>query len=309
LSERAFSAGGNSGTEGKDSRNRKPPWIRVRLPGGDEYERLKELKAKKSLHTVCEEAMCPNVAECWGMGHATFLILGGTCTRNCRFCGVATGRPDPPDRDEARRVAEAAVQMGLRHVIVTSVTRDDLEDGGAGMFASVIGEMRKQNPKCTVEVLVPDFEGKRRSLAVVLKAGPDILGHNVETVPRLYARVRPQARYDRSLGVIRSAKEGGGRLLTKSGFMVGLGESRDDLHRVMKDLREAGCDILTIGQYLRPTPRHLPVARYYTPEEFLSLKKAGLDMGFRWVESGPLVRSSYGAQAQAKALLPSRSHP
>lgn len=295
---------GHPGMEDKAPRNRKPPWIRVRLPGGDTYEHLKALKAKKSLHTVCEEAMCPNLAECWARGHATFLILGETCTRNCRFCGVASGRPGPPDPDEACRVAEAAVQMDLQHVIVTSVTRDDLPDGGAGMFASVIEEIRRQNPACTIEVLIPDFEGKKSALSLVVKAGPHILGHNLETVPRLYPLVRPQAGYQRSLTVIRNAKEAENNLLTKSGFMVGLGESEDDLHQVMADLRETGCDILTIGQYLRPTPEHLPVVRYYTPGEFLTLKKAGLDMGFRWVESGPLVRSSYGAEAQAKALLP-----
>lgn len=247
--------------------------------------------------------MCPNLAECWGNGHATFLILGEICTRNCRFCGVATGRPGPPDEAEARRVAEAATQMGLGHVVVTSVTRDDLPDGGAGMFASVVEEMHRQGTKCTVEVLVPDFGGKDRALDRVLKAGPDVFGHNVETAPRLYPLVRPQAQYERSLWVVRRAKQQGGGLLTKSGFMVGLGESMEDLQGVMEDLREAGCDILTIGQYLRPTRRHLPVARYYAPEEFLSLKEAALELGFLWVESGPLVRSSYRAEAQAKALL------
>jgi lipoic acid synthetase len=283
--------------------SRKPPWIRVRLPGGEAYEHIKGLKTGKSLHTVCEEAACPNLGECWGKGHATFLILGDTCTRNCRFCGVSTGRPNPPDADEPHRVAQAAAQMGLKHVIVTSVTRDDLPDGGANLFAAVIKEIKKQNPEQTIEVLIPDFAGDKRSLDLVIEAGPHILGHNMETVPRLYPRVRPQAGHGRSLNILRNAKETDNNLLTKSGFMVGLGETEEDLHRAMLELRETGCDILTIGQYLRPTPEHLPVDRYYTPEEFRSLKKTGLGMGFQWVESGPLVRSSYNAEAQSKALL------
>jgi lipoic acid synthetase len=283
-------------------KSRKPPWIRVRLPGGEAYNQLKELKGKKSLHTVCEEALCPNLAECWAGGQSTFMILGDICTRNCRFCGVAKGKPNPPDADEPRRLAEAIGQMNLRHAVVTSVTRDDLPDGGAAMFASVITEIRRRNPECSIEVLIPDFEGKKSSLDLVLTAAPHVLGHNVETVPRLYPLVRPGAEYERSLEVIRRAKEDGG-LLTKSGFMVGLGETEEDLLRVMLDLRGIGCDILTIGQYLRPTPEHLPVTRYYPPEEFIELKKVGLDMGFPWVESGPLVRSSYRAEAQAKALL------
>lgn len=287
-------------------RRRKPPWIKTRLAGGQEYERIKELKRSKSLNTVCEAAGCPNLAECWGQGHATFMILGSTCTRNCRFCGVTGGLPGRIDPEEPRRVAEAALKMGLRHTVITSVTRDDLEDGGAGMFAAVVRELKSSIPEGSIEVLVPDFGGSMVSLDRVIEANPDILGHNVETVPRLYDRVRPGARYGRSLAVLSMAKIAGSGVLTKSGFMVGLGESREELIRLMKDLRSEGCDILTIGQYLRPSGEHLPVLRYYTPDEFKSLKKAGLDMGFLWVESGPLVRSSYGAEAQAGALLSAR---
>jgi lipoic acid synthetase len=292
-----------SGSDLSGPRSRKPPWIKIRLAGGQEYERIKELKKKKLLNTVCEAARCPNLAECWGLGHATFMILGSTCTRNCRFCGVSGGIPDPIDPGEPRRVAEAVLKMGLRHTVVTSVTRDDLEDGGAGMFAAVVREFKIRIPESSIEVLVPDFEGNRTSLARVLEAGPDILGHNVETVPRLYEFARPRARYRRSLAILNMAKKTDSRLLTKSGFMVGLGERKGELFQLMEDLRSKGCDILTIGQYLRPSSAHLPVARYYTPEEFKSLKKTGLEMGFSWVESGPLVRSSYGAEAQARALL------
>ena len=295
-----------SGTDLSGKRSRKPAWIRIRLAGGREYERIKELKKNKSLNTVCEAARCPNLPECWGMGHATFMILGSTCTRNCRFCGIPGGSPDQVDPGEPGRVAEAALKMRLRHTVVTSVTRDDLADGGAGMFAAVVRELKSRIPEGSTEVLVPDFGGSRESLDRVIGAAPDILGHNVETVPRLYNLVRPGARYGRSLAVLSMAKKAGSRLLTKSGFMVGLGESREELFRLMKDLRSEGCDILTIGQYLRPTGEHLPVARYYTPEEFKSLRKTGLDMGFSWVESGPLVRSSYGAEAQAGALLSAR---
>jgi lipoic acid synthetase len=294
-----------SGTGLSGTRSRKPAWIKIRLAGGREYERIKELKRSKSLNTVCEAAGCPNLPECWGMGHATFMILGSTCTRNCRFCGVPFGSPDQIDPKEPGRVAEAALKMGLRHTVVTSVTRDDLADGGAGMFAAVIRELKGRIPEGSIEVLVPDFRGSRDALELVVGAAPDILGHNVETVPRLYNMVRPGARYGRSLAILSMAKKAGSRLLTKSGFMVGLGETQEELFRLMKDLRSEGCDILTIGQYLRPTGEHLPVVRYYTPEEFISLRKAGLDMGFLWVESGPLVRSSYGAEAQAGALLSS----
>ena len=292
------SAAGSSGLPG-----RKPPWIKIRLAGGREYERIKELKYNKSLNTVCESARCPNLTECWCRGHATFMILGSTCTRSCRFCGVPCGTPDKIDPGEPGRVAEAALQMGLRHTVITSVTRDDLPDGGAGIFASVIRELRIHNPESSVEVLVPDFKGNRASLDCVLEAAPDIIGHNMETVPRLYKLVRPQALYHRSLNLLSMVKKADSSILTKSGFMVGLGERKAELFQLMEDLHSKGCDILTIGQYLRPTADHLPVVRYYTPEEFMSLKKAGLDMGFLWVESGPLVRSSYGAEVQARTLL------
>jgi lipoic acid synthetase len=281
----------------------KPPWIRVRLPAGKQYIRIKELKYKKSLHTVCEEAICPNIAECWERGHATFLILGDFCTRDCGFCAINRGNPGALDWEEPLRVAEAAASMGLSHVVITSVTRDDLPDGGAGIFAETIRQLRHQISGCTVEVLVPDFRGDREAMEIVVEARPEILGHNVESVPRLYPGVRPQAIYRRSLDVIRAAKDMDKDLLTKSGLMVGLGETIGELLEVMEHLRGVDCDILTIGQYLRPSKVHLPVVRYYTPEEFESLKTAGYRAGFRWVESGPLVRSSYCAESQAKGLL------
>ncbi len=281
----------------------KPPWLRVRLPSGKRYIYLKALKNKKSLHTVCEEAMCPNMAECWECGNATFLILGGCCTRNCGFCAVKTGNPEGVDWGEPLRVAEAVATMGLRHVVVTSVTRDDLPDGGSEIFVEMIRQVRAQMSGCTIEVLIPDFKGNPQALERVVEAKPEILGHNLETVPRLYPQVRPQAVYRRSLEVIRAAKDMDQDLLGKSGIMVGLGETRDEVFEVMDHLLEVGCDILTMGQYLRPSMTHLPVIRYYTPEEFEALKKEGYAAGFRWVESGPLVRSSYGAESQVKALL------
>jgi len=282
---------------------RKPPWIRVRLPSGRQYVRVNELKKAKSLHTVCEEALCPNIGECWSKGNATFLILGDTCSRDCRFCAVRHGKPEGLDWGEPVRVAEAVAAMGLKHVVITSVTRDDLPDGGAGIFAETIRQVHSRAAPCTVEVLIPDFKGDPEALNVVLEAMPEVLGHNVETVPRLYGKVRPQAVYLRSLEVLGMAKRMNRKVLSKSGFMVGLGESTDELLEVMDHLRQVGCDILSIGQYLRPTRLHLPVARYYAPEEFETLKKIGHKKGFRWVESGPLVRSSYGAEAQARELL------
>lgn len=282
---------------------RKPPWIRVPMPSGESYARVKALMRTSSLHTVCEEAMCPNLAECWGCGTATFLILGDTCTRRCGFCAVKTGSPEGRIKtDEAARVAEAVAAMQLNHVVITSVTRDDLEDGGAKVFAQTIAALHVRAPGCTVEVLIPDFKGAREALGKVLSAGPQILGHNLETVPRLYGQARPQALYHRSLDVLKTAKELDASVLTKSGFMVGLGETWDELLDVMRDLRKARCEILTVGQYLRPSRNHLPVVRYYTPEEFDALKEAGYARGFRWVESGPLVRSSYHADAQVRGL-------
>lgn len=251
----------------------------------------------QNLHTVCEEARCPNMAECWNAGTATFMILGDVCTRSCGFCNVKTGRPTWLDHDEPRRVAEAIRTMGIRHAVITSVNRDELPDGGADMFAETIRRTRESNPGVTVEVLIPDFQGERWALEIVLREKPDILNHNIETVPRLYRMVRPQAKYERSLHVIRWSKEAG--MLTKSGMMVGLGETADEVLHVMEDLRIAGCDIMTIGQYLQPTKDHLPVARYVSLEEFALYKQRGIALGFAQVESGPLVRSSYHAERHA----------
>jgi lipoic acid synthetase len=294
----------SAGYDALSTPGRKPPWIRVRLPSGESYQRLKGLMRSKSLHTVCEEALCPNIAECWGCGTATFMILGDVCTRNCRFCAVKTGVPKTPHDAAAdpSNVAEAAAAMGLRHVVVTSVTRDDLPDGGASVFAETIRRIHQSVPGCTVEVLIPDFGGERLPLEIVVDAGPEILAHNVETVSELYHAVRPQAIYQRSLHLLGTIKEIDPLITTKSGIMVGLGETREELIRVLFDLRLMDCDILTIGQYLRPSPAHLPVNRYYPPEEFEELKQLALSKGFRWVESGPLVRSSYHAAMQIRAL-------
>lgn len=281
---------------------RSPPWLRVRAPTGETYHWLKRLMRAKSLHTVCEEAHCPNVAECWGHRTATFLILGDTCTRNCRFCNVKTGRPAPLDPDEAERVAQAVQAMDLKHGVITSVDRDDLPDGGASVFAAVIRRIRALQPGCTVEVLIPDFRGQIEPLKTVMDERPDILNHNVETAPRLFRPVQPQCRYEWSLAVLQSAKVLWPEAITKSGIMVGLGETVDEVLAVMRDLRELDVDILTIGQYLQPTRQHFPISRYYTPEEFEVFQERGYDMGFRWVESGPLVRSSYNAEAQAREL-------
>jgi lipoic acid synthetase len=275
---------------------RRPDWLKARLPVGPTYENLKRLMRAKTLHTVCEEARCPNIGECWGAGTATFMILGDTCTRSCGFCAVKTGRPAALDLDEPRRVAEAVEQMGLGHAVVTSVNRDELPDGGASVFADTIREIRRRCPGTSVEVLIPDFRGDRDALLAVLDADPDILNHNTETVPRLYRRVRPQAKYERSLELLRRAKEHAPRMTTKSGIMVGLGESFAEVVQTMADIRAQRTDILTVGQYLRPSAEHLPIERYWQPDEFAELRVAGLRMGFRHVESGPLVRSSYHAE-------------
>jgi lipoic acid synthetase len=271
----------------------------VRAPAGEEYHQIKQLMRAKALHTVCEEARCPNIGECWKHRTATFLILGDTCTRNCHFCNVKTGRPTPLDPGEPERVAQAVQAMGLRHAVVTSVDRDDLDDGGASVFAAVIRSIRRLQPGCTVEVLIPDFRGRVEPLQVVLDAQPDVLNHNVETVPRLFRAVQPQCRYAWSQAVLRNAKTLWPQAVTKSGLMVGLGETADEVLAVMRDLRELDVDILTIGQYLQPTRAHAPIARYYTPEEFETFRERGEEMGFKWVESGPLVRSSYHAEMQA----------
>ncbi len=281
---------------------RRPPWLTIRMPTGETYRDLKRLMRSKSLHTICEEARCPNMAECWGHGTATFLILGDVCTRSCRFCDVQTGRPAPLDWDEPERVAQAVRAMDLRHVVITSVNRDEREDGGAPIFALCIERVRQAQPGCTVEVLVPDFKGSVAALKTVMDARPDILNHNVETVPRLFRQVQPQDRYEWAMATLRNAKELWPQAVTKSGIMVGLGETFDEVLEVLGDLRQVGVDILTVGQYLQPTRKHMPIDRYYTPEEFDEFKRRGEEMGFKWVESGPLVRSSYNADAQARAL-------
>jgi lipoyl synthase len=274
----------------------RPEWLKVRLPMGPEFENLRRLMRSKSLHTVCEEAHCPNMAECWGAGTATFMILGDTCTRSCGFCAVKTGRPGFVDIEEPARVGAAVAQMALGHAVVTSVNRDELPDGGASLFAATIREIRAQSPGTTVEVLIPDFVGDPAALDAVLAERPEILNHNVETVERLYPRVRPQARYARSLEVLRRTKELAPALTCKSGIMVGLGETHDEVIGTMRDIAEQGTDVLTVGQYLRPSPMHLPIERYWSPEEFAALRDEGMTMGFRHVESGPLVRSSYHAE-------------
>lgn len=277
-----------------------PPWIRVRLAQGPNYNEVKGLLAGLGLHTVCQEARCPNMGECFESRTATFLILGPVCTRNCRFCAIEGGQPGLVDPQEPERVAEAVRTLGLRFAVITSVTRDDLPDGGASQFAETIRAIRRASPGCGIEVLVPDFQGSAEALDAVLEASPDILNHNVETVPRLYPLVRPQAHYGRSLELIKRAKESGG-CLTKSGLMLGVGETWDEVVQVMAGLRQAGCELLTIGQYLRPSQQHLPIARYYTPEEFDRLANVGRQLGYRHVESGPLVRSSYRARQQSEA--------
>jgi lipoic acid synthetase len=281
---------------------RKPDWLKVRLPSGENYTRVKKLMRQHGLHTVCEEAMCPNLGECWGKGTATFLLMGDTCTRSCGFCHIKTGRPAVLDEDEPRRVAESVQALSLSHCVLTSVNRDELPNGGAHIFANTIREIRQRLPDCTIEVLIPDFKGDQAALKEVMDAQPEILNHNTETVPRLYRTVRPQANYQQTLRVLSGTKELDPDAVTKSGIMVGLGETKDEVIEVMRDLRQHQLDVLTIGQYLRPTPLHLPIHRYVHPDEFKEFYDIGLDMGFRWVESGPLVRSSYHAEMQAQAL-------
>ena len=278
--------------------NRRPEWLRVRLPEGEGYLEIKRLLRSAGLHTVCEEAHCPNIGECFNQRTATFLILGDVCTRGCRFCNVTKGVTQPIDPGEPERVALAAQQMGLRHVVVTSVTRDDIPDGGAQHYANTISSIHRSNPGSTIEVLIPDFGGDIDALSVVIRAMPDIINHNMETVPRLYGVVRPGAMYERSLMFFQHAKNACPDIITKSGLMVGLGEEFEEIIDVMKDLREVGCEVLTIGQYLSPGRQHLPVQRFYHPDEFEELRVRGGEMGFGHVEAGPLVRSSYHAAAQ-----------
>ncbi len=295
-------AGAPGGSEGERAEapgpGRRPEWLRVRLPQGGQFADTRGIVKRHRLHTVCESANCPNVGECWSAGTATFMILGNVCTRSCRFCAVLTGRPPVLDLEEPERVAAAIAQMRLVHAVLTSVNRDELEDGGAAIWAETIRAVRRSAPETRIEVLIPDLTGT--PLLTVLEAGPDILAHNVETVPRLYREVRPQAKYLRSLQTLREAKDAGA--VTKSSLMVGLGETEEEINAVMADLRGIGCDIVTFGQYLQPTKEHLPVQRFVHPDEFARLQERGMALGFLHVESGPLVRSSYHAERAGKRL-------
>ncbi|PYX08191.1 MAG: lipoyl synthase [Acidobacteria bacterium] len=284
---------------GPPIRQPKPEWLKAKAPVGENFHNLKKLARSLGLHTVCESAQCPNIGECWNHRTATFMLLGDICTRRCGFCAVPKGKPGPIDTDEPRRVAEAVATLGLKHAVVTSVNRDDDNLGGARTFAETIRQIRELSPGCRVEVLIPDFQGLGEALRIVLEARPDVLNHNTETVPRLYRVVRSGARYERSLRLLENAKKFSPGMVTKSGVMVGLGETITELVDVFRDLNSRGVDILTVGQYLRPSRDHLPIARFYTPEEFAYLKQEALRFGFRHVESGPLVRSSYHAHEQA----------
>jgi lipoic acid synthetase len=281
---------------------RKPSWLKVKAPGSPNYLRLKRLVQDQRLHTICEEAHCPNIGECWEQLTATFLILGDICTRNCGFCAVTHGKPTELDLAEPDRVAQAIQRLGLEHAVITSVNRDDQADGGSAIFATVIRRIRELSPGCGVEVLIPDFRGNEAALRTVVEAAPDILNHNMETVPRLYREVRPGSRYEQSLELFARARRMAPALVTKSGIIVGFGEEREELLKIMADLRQVDCDILTLGQYLRPSRQHLPIIRYYTPEEFRELKAIGEGMGFKYVEAGPLVRSSYHARGQIEEV-------
>ncbi len=288
--------------ENKAKPRRRPEWIKVRAPTGETYEWLRGLMRAKVLHTVCEEAMCPNMGECWGAGTATFLLMGDVCTRSCRFCDIKTGRPAPLDWLEPERIARAVRAMDLRHAVITSVNRDERADGGAPIFAMVIQRIRELQPGCSIEVLIPDFKGSQEALKIVMEARPEILNHNVETVERLFRELQPQDRYAWAEATLTNAKRLDADVLTKSGIMVGLGESMDEVKMTMRDLRSWGVDILTVGQYLQPSKEHWPIERYYRPEEFDELRAYGLELGFQWVESGPLVRSSYRAERQVREL-------
>ena len=280
---------------------KRPDWLKIKLPSGDNFNDVRNLMRKQKLNTVCEEANCPNIAECWNNRTATFMILGDICTRTCGFCNVKSGLPTELDLDEPRRVAESIKELQLRHSVITSVNRDELRDGGAGIFKEVVRLCREEVPDCTVEILIPDFKGKEHAFEIIMQSPPDILNHNLETVERLYHVVRPQAKYHRSLELVKWFKQKG--LKTKSGLMVGIGEKPEEVINVMNDLVSYGCDILTIGQYLQPTKQHLPVDRFVTPDEFNMYKEEGLKIGFKIVESSPLVRSSYHADEQARALF------
>lgn len=275
---------------------RHPDWLRVPIPGGTEYQKIKQQLRKTKLHTICEEAKCPNLSECFQKGTATFLILGDTCTRNCRYCNVKNGIPDTLNPNEARDVAESVEKLGLSHVVITSVTRDDLEDGGASIFADVIIAVQKKTPTCSIEVLIPDFQGNQQSLQAVLSAKPDVLNHNIEVVKELFPSVRPKGDYQQSIDVLKQCKRYDTEMITKSGFMIGLGESKDQISQLLQDLKQADVDILTIGQYLQPTKKHVLIQKYYTPQEFNELSILAKNMGFSHIEAGPLVRSSYNAE-------------
>ncbi len=283
----------------REELGKRPDWLKVRLPSGENYKEVLSMMRKSKLNTVCEEAKCPNLAECWNNRTATYMILGDTCTRTCGFCDVKTGRPGFVDWDEPERVAQSVEDLGLKHVVITSVNRDELEDGGASGFSKCIELIREQTPQCTIEILIPDFQGDEKAFEIIMQNPPDILNHNLETVPRLYHAVRPQADYQRSLDLINWFKQKG--LRTKSGIMVGIGEQTDEVMKLIKDLKNHNCDIMTIGQYLQPTKKHLSVDRYVTLEEFKMFEEEGLKLGFKAVESGPLVRSSYHADKHAKS--------
>ncbi len=286
-------------------RARKPEWLKVRAPGGPNYLRLKALMRSQGLHTVCEEAHCPNIGECWESGTATFMILGDVCTRACKYCAVAHGMPTELDQDEPRRVADSAVTMGLEHAVITSVNRDELKDGGASIYAETIRQVHARLPGCTVEVLVPDFKGNEEALRLVVEAGPEILAHNIDTVERLSRWIRPGGRYWRSISMLGAVKRMNPRQLTKSAIILGMGETEEEIYQSMRDLREASVDILTLGQYLRPSEHHVPLDRWVTPDEFRRWKEIGeRELGFGHVESGPLVRSSYHAKEQARTIDP-----
>lgn len=280
---------------------KRPGWLKVKLPTGENYSDVKNLMRRQKLNTVCEEARCPNIAECWNHRSATFMILGDTCTRSCGFCNVKLGIPNELDTNEPYRVVESVIELDLRHVVITSVNRDELKDGGATIFKECVRLIRERKPDCTVEILIPDFKGDDQAFEIIMQNPPDILNHNLETVKRLYHAVRPQAKYERSLKLIKWFKDKG--LKTKSGIMVGIGEKPEEVLELMRDLVNHGCDILTIGQYLQPTKGHLPVDRFVTPDEFAMYKSEGLKMGFKIVESAPLVRSSYHADQHARAIF------
>ncbi len=279
-------------------RKRKPGWLKVRVPGGDGYKRIDRYHREEGLHTVCRSAACPNQGECWGNGTATFMILGDRCSRDCGFCNVPHGKLQPPDPEEAGKVAKAIAELQLKHAVVTSVTRDDLPDGGARQFAELVAAVRQQAPGCAIELLIPDLQGDRAALAIILAAEPDVLGHNLETVPRLYPLARQGADYHRSLRLLAMSREIAPAVPTKSGLMLGMGEQRREVESVLRDLRDVGCGMLTLGQYLSPTRNHLPVDRYIPPDEFAEYRRCAESLGFAHVESGPLVRSSYHAEKQ-----------